>query len=170
MNPKAKRILLWALLVSLILVCGITVAYLYRATGDVTNEFVKGYVDCEVQENFNGTEKSSITVENTGNVMAYLRVRLVSYWVNKSGEIVAKASEMPTFTPAADWYSAGNDTYIYTKPVAPGGSTGDLLGSGSSITLQTSTEGYQQVVEVFADAIQSEPADAVKDAWRWPTS
>ena len=175
MNPKAKRILLWALLVSLILVCGITVAYLYRATNDVTNELVPGVVECKVHEQTDtGTttanSKTSIKVENTGNLEAWLRVRLVSYWVNADGQIVAKASEMPTFTPAADWYSAGNDTYIYTKPVAPGGSTGDLLGSGSSITLQTSTEGYQQVVEVFADAIQSEPADAVKDAWRWPTS
>ena len=165
MNPKAKRILLWALLVSLVLVCGVTIAYLYRATNDVTNMFVPGEVDCEVTEDFNGTVKSSITVGNTGNVTAYLRVRLVSYWVDANGDIMPKASLDVSFTPGPGWQPLGNsaDTYIYAKPVIPGAFTGELLGSG--IMLQTSDEGYRQVVEVFADAIQSEPADAVTEAW-----
>ena len=168
MNPKAKRILLWALLVSLVLVCGVTIAYLYRATNDVTNMFVPGEVDCEVTEDFNGTVKSSITVGNTGNVTAYLRVRLVSYWVDASGNIMPKASPAVSFTLGEGWQALKNsaDTYIYTSPVAPEAFTENLL--GSAITLESKTvDGvtYYQVVEVFADAIQSEPATAVTEAW-----
>ena len=167
MNPKAKRILLWALLVSLILVCGVTIAYLFRATNDVTNELVPGRVECKVTEAFDETSgvKSSITVKNTGNLEAWLRVRLVSYWVDANGDIMPKASLDVSFTPGPGWQPLGNsaDTYIYAKPVIPGAFTGELLGSG--IMLQTSDEGYRQVVEVFADAIQSEPADAVTEAW-----
>ena len=164
MNPKAKRILLWALLVSLILVCGVTIAYLYRATNDVTNMFVPGEVDCEVTEDFNGTVKSSITVKNTGNIKAWLRVRLVSYWVDANGDIMPKASPAVSFTRGEGWVvGKGDNTYIYAKPVIPGAFTEELL--GSEITLKTSEEGYRQVVEVFADAIQSEPATAVTDAW-----
>lgn len=177
MNPKAKRILLWALLVSLILVCGITVAYLFRATNDVTNELVPGRVDCEVHEVADGTSatngtvntgsKSSITVKNTGNIKAWLRVRLVSYWVDANGDIMPVASPDVSFTLGEDWVAGkGDNTYIFTTPVAPDGVTGNLL--GSSITLTTKTvDGVTcyQVVEVFADAIQSEPTDAVTEAW-----
>ena len=174
MNPKAKRILLWALLVSLILVCGVTIAYLYRATNDVMNMFVPGKVDCKVYEvtdtgTTTATSKTSITVENTGNVTAYLRVRLVSYWVDASGNIMPKASPDVSFTLGSGWVvGKGDNTYIYTEPVAPDGVTGNLL--GSSITLTTKTvDGVTsyQVVEVFADAIQSEPADAVTNAWNF---
>lgn len=172
MNPKAKRILLWALLVSLILVCGITVAYLYRATNDVTNELVPGRVDCEVHEQTDtGTttanSKTSIKVENTGNLEAWLRVRLVSYWVDANGDIMPKASPVVSFTLGEGWVDGkGDNTYIFITPVAPDGVTGNLL--GSSITLTTKTvDGVTcyQVVEVFADAIQSEPTDAVTEAW-----
>lgn len=170
MNPKAKRILLWALLVSLILVCGITVAYLFRATNNVTNELVPGVVECKVHEQTDtGTttanSKTSIKVENTGNLEAWLRVRLVSYWVDANGDIMPKASPDVSFTPGTGWQPLGDgaDTYIYAKPVIPCAFTGELL--GSEIMLQTSDEGYRQVVEVFADAIQSEPTDAVTEAW-----
>ena len=174
MNPKAKRILLWALLVSLVLVCGVTIAYLYRATNDVTNELVPGRVDCEVHEVADGTSatngtvntgsKTSIKVENTGNLEAWLRVRLVSYWVDASGNIMPKASPDVSFTRGEGWVvGKGDNTYIYAKPVIPGAFTEELL--GSEITLKTSEEGYRQVVEVFADAIQSEPATAVTEAW-----
>lgn len=168
MNPKAKRILLWALLVSLILVCGVTIAYLYRTTNDVKNVFIPGKVDCEVTESFdkNSGVKSSITVKNTGNIDAWLRVRLVSYWVDANGDIMPVASEMPRVSIANGWHDHENNTYIYTTPVAPDGVTENLLGSNITLTTKT-VDGVTcyQVVEVFADAIQSKPADAVTEAW-----
>ncbi len=163
MKPKAKRILLWALLLSLVLVCGITIAYMYRATEGVTNQLVPGVVDCTVAEVFDGTNKTSITVENTGNIAAYLRVRLVSYWVNGEGEILPIASEMPAVSPASGWITGSDNTYYYATEVNPTASTPNLL---SAPLMLRQENGALQVVEVFADAIQSLPESAAEEAWK----
>ena len=64
------------------------------------------------------------------------------------------------------WIAGSNHTYYYTAPVEPGGYTPvmcqpftlaekELLG-GTTI---------YQVVEVFAEAVQAEPADAAQEVW-----
>lgn len=163
MRNKKNRFLIPVILAVAVL-CGSVYAYMYRKSIAVDNTFIPAYVACVVDEDFADNKKTSITVENTGNIDAYIRVRLVSYWIDESGAIVSKSSEMPTFTKASDWIQdAGNDTYYYTKKVAPDASTTTLL--DSDITLRLSSEGYRQVVEVFAEAIQAEPDEAVTDSW-----
>ncbi|MBR5248621.1 MAG: hypothetical protein IKV27_06760, partial [Lachnospiraceae bacterium] len=49
-------------------------------------------------------------------------------------------------------------------PVAPGESTKNLLKSGIQL-VGDGDNGKRQVVEVFAEAIQSKPSEAVKSAW-----
>ena len=154
-------VLLFALAVSLM---GTLFAYMYKQTEEVTNTFVPAQVDCEVQEVFYDSMKTSITVKNTGNIDTYLRVRLVSYWVNAENEIMPISSHMPSFTPNTNWIKIGEDTYYYMASVAPNeATTADLL--DTPIILKTSAEGYLQVVEVFAEAIQAAPKDAVEAAW-----
>lgn len=163
MRNKKNRFLIPVILAVAVL-CGSVYAYMYRKSIAVDNTFIPAYVACVVDEDFADNKKTSITVKNTGNIDAYIRVRLVSYWIDESGAIVSKSSEMPTFTKASDWIQdAGNDTYYYTKKVAPDASTTTLL--DSDITLRLSSEGYRQVVEVFAEAIQAEPDEAVTDSW-----
>ena len=160
---KLRKTLLIILAFSLVLtlsLVGAMFAYMYRQTNTVTNTFDVANVACQVLEDFSDkTSKKSIVVENTSNIEAYLRVRMVSYWVNKDKEIVAKASPEIAFDLGDGWISMGGDTYCYKYPVKPGDQTAELL--DSYITLATE-EGYRQVVEVFAEAIQSKPADAVK--------
>lgn len=163
MRNKKNRFLIPVILAVAVL-CGSVYAYMYRKSMAVDNTFIPAYVDCVVNEDFADNKKTSITVENTGNIDAYIRVRLVSYWIDESGAIVSKSSEMPTFGIADDWIpDAGNYTYYYTKKVAPDAFTTTLL--DSDITLRLSSEGYRQVVEVFAEAIQAEPDEAVTDSW-----
>lgn len=148
-------------LLALVLAVGITVAYMFKITDPIKNEFEKAVVTCAVNEAFNsGTGvKSSITVQNTGNIDAYIRVRLVSYWVNPSGDIIAKQSTIPSFTLASGWTHKGNNIYQYETAIAPENSTPNLL--GSSITLaETDEDGNRQVIEVFAEAIQTNAEDA----------
>ena len=77
-------------------------------------------------------------------------------------EVVSKASKGLTVSyNKSDWLEDG-DTYYYTKPVQPGQSTTELL--NASIQL-TKDGGNYQVVDVFAEAIQSLPIDAVESAW-----
>jgi hypothetical protein len=146
----------------LILLCGTTFALMFRQTQPLNNQLEAAYVACTVEENFNGEIKTSIAVKNTGNIDAFLRLRLVSYWIDSSGKIVSKPSEMPTVTVADGWVVGSDNTYYYSKPVAPGAQTPNLLKEG--ITL-VDEGGYLQVVEVFADAIQSKPAQAVTGSW-----
>ena len=144
-------------LVALILTCGAAYAYIFMRTDAKSTQFVPAKVDCEV------TESGAIVVKNTSNVDAYIRVRLVSYWVDGSDNIVAKASVMPSFTlNTADWVGGSDNTYYYKTPVAPGGFTTNLL--PSAITLQTDGE-YKQVLDIFSEAIQAKPGKAVKDSW-----
>lgn len=155
-------ILITGLVIALVL-CGAVIAYMFRQTEYENNEFTPAEVSCEVEEAFDGTQKTSVQIENTGNIDAYLRVRFVSYWVDSNGNVVPKASEMPDITMADGWLKGSNGTYYYTVPVAPDGLTDNLL--AAPMILRQDDNGYLQVVEVFAEAIQSEPAKAVTGSW-----
>lgn len=155
-------ILIAALIVALAL-CGSVIAYMFRKTEYKDNQFTPAEVSCKVAEVFDGEQKTSIQVKNTGNIDAYLRVRLVSYWVDTDGNIVAKPSEMPKINMVADWIEGLNNTYFYQKPVAPDELTDNML--SSPIILAKDENGYSQVIEVFAEAIQSEPQNAVISSW-----
>lgn len=128
-------------------------------------------VDCEVQEKIDSplTKKESIIVEDTGNIDAYLRVRFVSYWVRVNDatggkEIVSKPSEMPEFEISEKWILGKNNTYYYKTPVSPKDFTEELLAPGAVIQL-AEEDGYRQVIEVFAEAIQSKPSSYVENSW-----
>lgn len=163
---KYRSILLVILLIASLALCGTVFAYMFRQTEAKNNQFIPAEVSCEVKEAFDGTDKkTSIKVQNTGNIKAYLRVSFVSYWVDSSGNVVSKPSVMPSFEIKDGWIkkSPTEDVYYYTKPVAPTQSTDELL--NSNITLTVDENGYLQVVDVFAEAIQSTPKDAVEGSW-----
>lgn len=151
-------------------VVGGTMAYFFASTNNIVNTFSPGHVECQVNETFTNNVKSSITVKNTGNTPAYMRVCLTTHWIEnytENGEektrIVGRTATIPDdFTLGADWVKGADGYYYYTKPVAPDASTGNL--AGTSLTLATDGN-FAQVIEVFAEAIQSEPDAAVVDAW-----
>lgn len=162
---KRKITLPFLVLTSFVLVAvfGTVVAYMFRKTEAKDNRFTPAVVECAVAEVFDGTTKTSVTVKNTGNVDAYLRVRLVTYWMGGEGNIAPKPSETISLTLPDGWLAASDNTYYYTSPVAPDQFTANLL-SLSTIELKHDGD-YRQVVEVFAEAIQSDPEKAAKDSW-----
>lgn len=171
---KRKNLMRIAIVVAvaLVLLCGTTLALMFKQTNLVTNQFEPAFVDCVVHEETDtgyqmATAKISIQVENTGNIPAYIRVRFVSYWIDDNGHIMGKASEMPKVTyDETAWFEL-NGIYYCTTPIAVGGFTPELLKSGETIKLRVDAEtGYRQVVEVFADAIQSKPEKAVTESWK----
>lgn len=170
-------------IVALILV-GATLAYLFSVGKSIINTFTPGSVDVEVRENITNNTKDIITLTNTGTTSAYLRVAITSHYTGTyttskgetKTEIIGSMPAPITFdlNTAAGWVKYG-DYYYYTKPVAPTDFTENLIG-GTGIALKIFEEKserggeevtikYQQVVEVFAEAIQSAPAKAVQDAW-----
>ena len=162
MGKRTIKTVILLLVFLLILFCGTTFALMLRQTDFLNNQLEAAEVTCAVVETFENNTKTSIAVRNTGTIDAYLRVRLVSYWEDQEGNILSKPSEIPEITPANGWLKGPDNTYYYPAPVAPDGVTQNLLSEG--ITLEEE-DGCRQVVEVFADAIQSKPVEAVTGSW-----
>lgn len=142
-----------------------TVAWLTTKDAPITNTFNPSKVACEVTESFNGTVKSSVNVKNTGDIDAYIRVKLVTYRTNKQGQHIGGTAEIPAFTPGAGWV-AYNGYYYYTKPVAPNAQPEKALISSINLTEKyIDADGGKQAIDVMAEAIQSVPDAAVKAAW-----
>ena len=165
-----KRILTISLIAGIVLIlvlCGTVISYMFRQTAFVDNKFVPAEVSCKVHEKFDGVNKTSIQVENTGNIDAYIRVRLVTYWVDAQGNIVAKPSKSIEFECSDKWIKGSNDTYYYKESIKPGETykTDSLIKSNTSLVLAQDGD-YYQVVEVFAEAIQAKPAKAVTNSWK----
>lgn len=173
MKKRKAIILPIGVLVLLVVLCGTALAFMFKQTQIKDNLFEPAEALCEVRETANYAEadglceKTSVKVINTGNIDTYLRVRFVSYWVRSAGgdnQIAPIPSEMPEFKIADGWIKGSNDTYYYTSPVAPEQLTDELLAAGEKIILEEKN-GYLQVIEVFAEAIQSRPASSVTEAW-----
>ena len=148
----------------LVAVCGTVLAYMFRTTEAKDNQFTPAEVSCEVHETTDDavTEKTSVRIENTSNIDVYLRVRFVSYWVDDSSNIISKPSAMPKIQTADGWIAGKDNTYYYEAPVSPGDFTGELLSSKIDLLEE---DGYRQVIEIFAEAIQSKPTSSVIESW-----
>ena len=143
-----------------------TIAYEKRESAKIVNTFIADNAGAKLVETFDGTVKKNVTVTNSGGVVTYIRIQLVTYRVNDAGERIGGTATVPTFTPGEGWLNAGNGLYIYSKPVGTKKTTTPLIGAGG-ITLQkyTDADGGKQVVDVIADCIQSNPAAAVQEMW-----
>lgn len=165
---KTRKLFLLVLLVLVVSLCGTVFAYMYQHTRQENYQFQPATVTCVVQETIEDGSKTCIQIQNTGSIDAYLRLRLVSYWVNSSGEIIAKPAPLPAFAyDSSNWFQGSNDTYYYKNPVSPNNLTSNLLDTdtSASIPLAVDEEGNRQVIEVFAEAIQSAPQTAVTSSW-----
>ena len=159
-----------ALLLALILVVGAaaggTLAWLTQTTETANNNFSYGTVSCRINESFNGTTKSNVTVTNTGNTPAYIRAACIVNWVDAQGNIAANVPTDYTYSlsiPGAGW-TAGSDGYYYYNGVvdAKGTTEGSLL----TCTSSNPADGeYKLSVKVIASAVQATPRTAVNEAW-----
>lgn len=161
-NGKRSLAALIALVLIICVAVGGTIAYIVTQTNSVENKFTPADVEIKIHEAFNGTDKSSITVENVNdakNVPCYIRVKLVSNTQDKDGNVTGSAT-VGDFRLNDKWFDGGDGCYYYKDVVNVGTSTANLLADGSTIKLTTG-----QVVEVLAEGIQATPKDAVNEAW-----
>ncbi len=172
---KRKIFLLSAVLVLAAAAIGVTVAFMFKKT-EVNNSFEAGKVSCEVYELFddaeysdgihNGNRKNSIKVKNTGNTDAYIRIKLVSYWVDFDGNVVGIPSKPLNLELKNGWFEGESQTYYYNKAISPESFTEILC---SPIILETNQDingkTVYQKVDVFAEAIQSSPKKAAELSW-----
>ena len=161
-NGKRSLAALIALVLIICVAVGGTIAYIVTQTDKVENKFTPADVQIAIEEDFNGTVKSSITVQNVDdakNVPCYIRVKLVSNMQDADKNVIGSAA-INSFKLGDNWFDGGDGCYYYKDVVNVGASTANLLADGSKITL---TNG--QVVEVLAEGIQATPDTAVTSAW-----
>lgn len=170
--PKARKTA--TLLVAIVLLLGVavgtTVAYLIDKTNEIKNEFEYAKTDVTVEETLTGTEKSNVQVKNNSNIPVYIRATYVANWVDAAGNIVTSVPDGYVIdekkNPDNEWIEGADGYFYYPTPVQPNGLTdGSLLTYKVQYPANVTPPEYTLNVEILATAIQSEPKDAVKEAW-----
>lgn len=178
--PVRSLILLLTLVLLIGSGIGMTVGFLSTRTEPVQNDFTYGKVSCEVLETFgkenNRYIKRDVRIKNTGNTSAYIRVLLVFTWKDANGNVYVNKPQInedyqinPDISNGWSIYqnSIGTYSYYYKYPVAAGEETPNLIDSLRQTPGVVGPENgkYALSVEIVADAVQAEPADAVTNAW-----
>lgn len=160
-GPAARvyrtAVLLIAVLLLITTAVGSTAAFLVTKTEPVEEAFAYAQVSCQVTD--------ALAVQNTGTAQAYIRASYAVNWLDVNGNIVAAVPEGYSCDPVEnqdDWTEGGDGYFYYPYPVDPGSETPSLL--TCSVSRPEEPE-YTLSVEVVAEAIQSDPAEAAEDAW-----
>ena len=168
---KKRIILILAAVLLLAVAVGTTVAFLVDKTPSVANTFQPVAVSCRVQETFDAqaNTKRDVSVRNTGDISAYIRVALVVTWVSEeSGSTYGGAPVAGVdyaMTLSEDGWVRGSDGFYYcTSAVAAGEATPILVDVVAPVAGKA-PEGYRLSVQIVASAIQATPADAVRATW-----
>ena len=164
-NWNKSIVLLAALLLIFTVGVSSTLAYLITSTDPLVNTFTPSTLSGEIVEDFTGTVKKNVKIENTGGTEAYIRAAIVINWVDDSGKVVPEAVAPSDYTISFgnDWTKIG-DYYYYTAAVPAGGQTTNLI-EKCEVTDAGKAKGYQLSVEILAQGVQTEPEQAVYDSW-----
>ena len=165
-----KKVILLAVSLVLILSAAIggTVAYLIDQTGSITNTFTPAKVTPRIDENFNDSVKKNVQITNSGDIPAYIRVKVVVTWKN-GNDVYGVAPKLGTdytwtMPENSKWFLKGG-FYYYSEPVAAKGTTEILFTDCKLKDGVKAPDGYKLSVDIHAQAIQAEPTMAVKSAW-----
>jgi hypothetical protein len=161
------------LLASLVLLAavsaGTAMAFLTAKTAPEENTFTPSKVACQVIETFEDNVKSHVTVKNTGDTAAYIRAAVVVTWLKDDGSGHTAAAQPVegtdytlTYAKDAGWIQGDDGYWYYTRPVDSLGGTGVLIQECRPVHEKA---GYILSVEIVASAVQSEPPEAVGQAW-----
>ena len=178
-------------LVSLVLICttviGATLAYLITNTRDVKNVFTPSQVTSQVvEEKFDGTEKKNVTIQNTGDIGAYIRADIIVNWMRVEtgddgkektyilGETPVEGEDYTIEINGETWFEKGG-FYYYTEEVGAYTESEEditdltdiLISEAKAMNTRTDADGntYYVSIEILSSAIQSKPANAVASAW-----
>lgn len=163
---KRSLVLVVSLLALLLVVAGGTLAWL-TAQDSVSNTFTPAHVTCDVDETFQDGIKSDVKIKNTSDIPVYIRASIVVTWKDFSGNVYGQlpvAGTDYTISYGTGWTRQGDYWYCNSE-VAVGANTTELISSCTVEEGATIPEGYALSVEIIAEAIQSQPARAVGQAW-----
>lgn len=155
-----------ALLAAVLLVC-LSIpayAYLFARTGAAANRFSLASSSVpEVQETFDGSVKSNVSVVNTGDCPGYIRAAVSFVLVDDTGAVVASVPEPGrdyTVSYSDLWQQAGDGYFYCPRSINPGEATPVLITGCTS-----AREDYRLEVTILAQSIQARPRRVVEEAW-----
>lgn len=165
-------ILIIAVVILVGAVVGTSVAFLVSRTDDVVNSFTYGTISTEIHEDFDYAVKQNVQIKNTGNTDAFIRATYIITWRDGQGADakIVPTSALPkgysyTLEDSTGAWTKSGEYYYYKYAVPSGELTGGSLLKCTVSYPQDVEPAYFLNVEVIAEAIQSTPEQAVKDAW-----
>ena len=166
---KRAIVLLLSLVLVVSTVIGTTMTYRVSSPDPVVNTFTPARVDSKVVEDITTNVKKNVSIQNTGDADAYIRAAVVVTWRN-GNNVLPAASDSYNISyniseTKADWIAGSDGFYYYTKPGPAQDYTGELFTDCKPKEGKAPAEGYELCVEILSEAIQAEPADAVRGAW-----
>lgn len=174
-RTRARRPLLAALVVVALALCTTGGAIAWLVSSDsLTNVFGIGAVSVTVDEGFaeGSTVKEDVKVRNDGTIPAYVRAQVNIYWVDASGNqlwdapVARKDYELTDAIPASNGWQKGVDGFYYwTSLLDPDDTTDKLVNKLEWKTANAYDDGRHLVCDIAVQGIQSDPADAVEEAW-----
>ena len=180
MKKKKIKLLVASMAVAAMLVGGTLAWFTFHQEMD--NHFSTGSVKTNIHEKFDPKKAENmqpgvkvtkqVTVENTGNSAALLRVKITPVWdADKSrGLSETDATDAVDLNLAnnSDWIKGNDGYYYYTQVLNKNATSSELLDSVDIKGSFNMTEDYQNrglTVKVESDAIQTTNG-AWQDAWK----
>ena len=182
-----KSIIVISCILLLLVTVGTTLALVFTNTDPVENTFNPSKVSCAVVEGTNapvesgnvntGAVKENVKIKNTGDTDAFIRVAVVVNWMSADGKVWAvdpvlaqyatdlNGEYFIEYNTNSNWILGADGYWYYTKSVAPGASTPNLINTAYLMDGVKPPEGYYLSIEIVASAIQSTPTDVVEDEW-----
>ena len=160
--PASRRrrrsgVKLLPLAAALVLIIGVaagsTMAYLTDESAALSGSYTAGLVDCLVLDDY--------SVKNTGNVDAYVRVRLVQNYVNAEGQVCSSPEHQDIVPATPDGWIYKDGYYYFPDKLAPGSATVPAASSA----LPAAADGCTVKTTLITEVIQAEPAYAITNAW-----
>jgi len=191
-NNSKKKISIVAicLLLTVVMVVGGTLAYLFISTEDVKNTFTPAKVGNHIEETLEGAPgpnmvKTNVRVENSIKgatdleiVNAYTRTKYIVTWQKTAGDVkyalpadisdynvLFNLDNSTTGDVPGKWVLHTDGYYYFTGIVAPGAATDILIRSivpyeNAASEGYTVEDGYKLNVEIISQSIQAEGTDA----------
>ncbi len=174
-NRKKAYIITVSLILALLVSVGATLAYITVKTNKLENTFTPVKTETEVIEDVLGSTKKDVKIQNNSDYPCYIRAKIIVSWVelgadkkptgNISGVKPVENTDYKVDMSSDNWKLGEDGFYYYRSPVTANGLTENLIDEAYCLQSASIPEGYSLSVEIIASSVQSEPAQAVYDAW-----
>lgn len=170
---RKEFVLICSIAILLIGMVGGSLAYLFMSTDAVTNTFTAPNIGIDIPEDFQdgNTEKKNVKVKNNCDFEVYARATYVAYWAKTENGVTTvhpTAPKVEVNINTTDWSPSGKNDgyYVYNTTVAAGVTTNNFINSAKLAANENAPEeGYTLVIDVIAEVVQANPAEAKTQVW-----